>query len=64
MWRKQENQTVFPVPVQVTNWIKDEKGRKYEAESKKEAESKEKVNSANPEWETLEKHKLRQSVTE
>ena len=58
MWRKQENQTVFSVPVQITNWIKDEKGGKYEAESKKEAESKEKLNSANPEWETLEKHKL------
>ena len=58
MGRKQDNQTVFFVPVEVTNWIKDEKGLKYEAESKKEAESKEKVNSANPEWETLEKHKL------
>ena len=31
---------------------------KYEAESKKEAESKEKVSSATPEWETLEKYKL------
>ena len=58
MWRKQENQAVFFVPVQVTNWIKDEKWQKYEAESEKEAESKEKVNSANPEWETLEEHKL------
>ena len=58
MWRKKENQTVFSVPVQVTNQIKAEKWPKYEAESKKEAESKEKVNSANLEWETLEKHKL------
>ena len=55
MWRKQENQTVFSVPVQVTNKIKAEKRPKYEAESKKEAELKEKVNLANPEWETLEK---------
>ena len=58
MWREQENQTVFSVAVQVTNWIKDKKGWKYEAQSKKLAESKEKVNSANPEWETLEKYKL------
>ena len=31
---------------------------KYEAESKKEAESKEKVSSATPEGENLEKYKL------
>ena len=61
MWREQENQTVFSVPVQVTNWIKAEKGRKYEAESKKVAESKEKVNSATQDWETLEKYKLAES---
>ena len=40
------------------NWIKAEKGTKYEAESKKEAETKEKISSATPEGETLEKYKL------
>ena len=60
-WRKQESQTVFSVPVHVRNWIKAKKKKKvpkYEAESKKEAESKEKISSAAPEWETLEKYNL------
>ena len=32
-WRKQEIQSVFPVPVHVRNWIKAKKVLKYEAES-------------------------------
>ena len=32
-WRKQESQSVFPVPVHVRNWIKAKKVLKYEAES-------------------------------
>ena len=48
----------FSVPVHLRNWIKAEKGTKYEAESKKEAETKEKISSATPEGETLEKYKL------
>ena len=32
-WRKQEIQSVFPVPVHVRNWMKAKKVLKYEAES-------------------------------